>query len=95
MNIRNRYGSAGQTPIVGQASLTPVGQASRLSLIKWKRHLPHYQLSSGYYFITFSTHDRFLLRPPERDCVFNALCFLDTKKYELYAAVVLNDMYIW
>jgi len=68
-----------------------VGQASRLSLIKWERHLPHYQLSSGYYFITFATHDRFLLQPQQKDCVFNAICFLDSKKYELYSAVVLND----
>jgi len=57
---------------VGQASLKPVGQASRLSLIKWKRHLSHYQLSSGYYFITFSTHDMFPLQPSQKDCVFNA-----------------------
>jgi len=85
MNMKNRNGS------VGQASLKPVGQASRLSELTRRRHLPHYQLSSGYYFITFSTHDRFQLQPPQRDCVFNALCFLDTKKYELYAAVVLND----
>jgi len=85
MNMRNRYGS------VGQASLKSVGQASRLSELTWRRHLPHYQLSSGYYFITFSTHDRFLLQPSQKDCVFNAVCFLDGKKYELYAAAVLND----
>jgi len=77
MNMKNRNGSA--------------GQASRLSDIKWKRHLPHYQFSFGYYFITFSTRDRFQLQPLQKDCVFNAVCFLDGKKYELYAAVVLND----
>ena len=77
MNMKNRNGS--------------VGQASRLSELTWRRHLPHYQLSSGYYFITFSTHDRFILHPPQKDCVFNAVCFLDGKKYKLYAAVVLND----
>jgi REP element-mobilizing transposase RayT len=68
-----------------------VEQASRLSELTWKRHLPHYQLSAGYYFITFATHNRVLLRPPQKDCVFNAVCFLDGKKYELYSAVVLND----
>ncbi len=68
-----------------------VGQASRLSELTWKRHLPHHQLSSGYYFITFATHYRFLLQPQQKDCVFNAICFLDSKKYELYSAVVLND----
>ena len=68
-----------------------VGQASRLPELTWRRHLPHYQLSAGYYFITFATHKRLQLQPPEKDCVFNAVCFLDGKKYELYAAVVLND----
>ncbi len=62
-----------------------VEQASRLSELTWKRHLPHYQLSAGYYFITFATHNRVLLRPPQKDCVFNAVCFLDGKKYELYS----------
>ncbi len=68
-----------------------VGQASRLSLIKRRRHLPHYQLAAGYYFITFATHGRLLLQSSHKDCVFNAICFLDSKKYELYTAVVLND----
>lgn len=57
---------------VGQASRKPVGQASRLSELTYKRHLPHYQLSSGYYFITFSTHDRFPLQTSQKDCVLNA-----------------------
>ena len=81
----------GDQSAVGQASRTPVGQASRLSDIKWRRHLPHYQLSSGYFFIAFATHNRVLLRPLEKDCVFNTVCYLYSKKYELYAVVVLND----
>ena len=81
----------GNRSAVGQASHKSVGQASRLSELTWRRHLPHYQLSSGYYFITFSTHDRFQLEPSQKDCVFNAIFFLDGKKYELYAVVVLND----
>jgi len=68
-----------------------VGQASRLSEHSWKRHLPHYQVAAGYYFITFSTHNRLLFQPPQKDCVFHAIRFLDGKKYELYAAVVLDD----
>jgi putative transposase len=68
-----------------------VGQASRLSEDSWRRHLPHFQLSSGYYFITFSTYNRQLLLPSQKDCVFDAIRFLDNKKYELYAAVILND----
>jgi REP element-mobilizing transposase RayT len=85
---------------VGQASHIEVGQASRLSSESslshlsehlWRRHLPHFQLSAGYYFITFSTYNRQLLSPLQKDIVFNAIRFLDGKKYELYAVVVLND----
>ena len=75
INMKNgnqsEVGKASHKP-VGQASRKSVGQASRLSLIKWRRHLPHYQLSTGYYFITFATHNRILLHPPQKDCVFNA-----------------------
>ena len=69
----------------------PVGQASRLSEHLWRRHLPHYQLSAGYYFITFSTYDRLKFQASQKDCVFYAIRFLDGKKYELYAVVVLDD----
>ncbi len=69
----------------------PVGQASRLSPITWKRHLPHYQLSIGYYFITFSTYKRSPLNSDQKNCVLDAIHFLDGRKYDLQAAVVLND----
>ena len=68
-----------------------VGQASRLSEHSWRRHLPHYQLSVGYCFITFAAHNRLILQSSQKDCVFHALRFLDGKKYELYAAVALDD----
>jgi len=67
------------------------GQASRLSEHSWRRHLPHYQLSSGYYFITFATYNRQSLLPLHKDLIFKAIRFLDGDKYELYAAVVLDD----
>lgn len=73
----------------GQSIL--VGQASRLSDNSWRRHLPHFQLSAGYYFITFSTYNRQSLLPSQKDCVFDAIRFLDGKRYELFAVVVLND----
>ncbi len=68
-----------------------VGQASRLSYQSWRRHLPHYQLEEGYYFVTFATTDRMLLQPAQKDIVFDAIKFLDTKKYDLFAVVVMND----
>jgi REP element-mobilizing transposase RayT len=69
-----------------------VGQASRLSEDFWRRHLPHIQLTSGYYyFITFTTYNRKILNPFQKDCIFDAINFMDTKKYELHASVILND----
>jgi putative transposase len=68
-----------------------VGQASRLSDKHWKRHLPHYEEVGGYYFITFATDKRNPLNASEKNCVFDALFYLDDKKYELYAAVVMDD----
>ena len=68
-----------------------VGQASRLSDHTWRRHLPHIQLSAGYYFVTFATHKRQSLLPPQKDCVLNAIQFLDGKRYELFAAVIMDD----
>ncbi len=69
----------------------PVGQASRLSEHSWRRHLPHFHLSAGYYFITFTTHNRQIMQQSHKDSVFEAIRFLDGKKYELYAVVVLDD----
>ncbi len=71
-----------------------VGQAYRLSTLtynSWTRHLPHFQLSEGYYLITFSTYNKQVLSLLQKDSVFNAIRFLDGKKYELWAVVVLDD----
>ena len=69
-----------------------VGQASRLSENFYRRHLPHFQLSSGYYyFITFTTYNRKTLQPFEKDYIFDAINYMDTKEYELHAFVILND----
>ena len=89
--IQDPVGWASRPSNSGQPSKMPVGQASRLSDNSWRRHLPHFQLSAGYYFITFSTYKRQLLQPSQKDCIFNSIRFLNGKKYELYAAVVLND----
>jgi REP element-mobilizing transposase RayT len=75
----------------------PVGQASRLSPSPnpsksfRKRHLPHFQLSSGYYFITFSTSQRKILSASQKDSVLNAIQFWHGKKYQLLAAVIMDD----
>ena len=38
-----------------------------------------------------NSYNRQSLLPSQKDCVFNAIRFLDSKKYELFAVVVLND----
>ena len=90
---RQRSSRTGVPPVLNSA-----GQASRLSKNKsplsdnfWKRRLPHFQLSAGYYFITFTAFQRQLLSSPQKDCIFNAIRFMDGKKYELFAVVVLDN----
>jgi|GEM_PF-1738648 len=96
-NSAGQATSSAEQPMnpIGQPMI-PVGQASRLpenrlSEKSWRRRLPHFQLSSGYYFITFSTHNRQPLLPSQKDAVFNAIHFLNQKRYELLAVVVMDD----
>ncbi len=74
---------------IDQVSL--VGQASRLSNAPRKRHLPHYEESGGYYFITCATYRRKPLTESDKECIFKALHYLKDKKYDLQAAVVMDD----
>jgi len=67
----------------------PIGQASRLSNNSWRRHLPHFQLSAGYSHFQLITGNHYC--PHKKTVFFNAIRFLDRKRYELFAAVVLND----
>jgi REP element-mobilizing transposase RayT len=57
----------------------------------WKRHLPHYQIDGGFYFITFTTYQRRQLLENEKEIIWNAIHFLNGKKCTLIAAVVMND----
>src|SRR5256885_2134309 len=55
------------------------------------RHLPHVELPNSYYFTTTCTKVRGELAPLERDEVLSAIRFMDGKKYDLDAAVVMPD----
>jgi len=60
------------------------------------RHLPHFQIPNAVYFITSrcrldQSGQHIELLPEERDIVFDAIKFLDGKKYDLYAVVVMHD----
>lgn len=56
-----------------------------------KRRLPHFERPWGKYFITFATVDRKALTPEARQIVLEAILHFHRDRYELYAAVVLED----
>jgi REP element-mobilizing transposase RayT len=56
-----------------------------------RRRLPHMQNKGAMYFTASNTAHRIELSPEERDIVFSSIKFLDGKKYELEAAVVMPD----
>jgi putative transposase len=66
--------------------IQPVGEFQ-----KDKRYLPHWQTPGGYYFTGSNTHHRRFLSDQERDIIFAAIKFLDSRKYDLLAAVVMPD----
>ena len=57
----------------------------------YSRNLPHLQKDDRAHFITFNTHLRWVLPPAARDVVLAACLFLDGKKIELHAAVVMPE----
>ncbi len=57
-----------------------------------KRRLPHFERAWGKYAVAFSTHERRLLMPAERDLVLESILYgYDHEQYELYAASVMPD----
>jgi REP element-mobilizing transposase RayT len=61
------------------------------SFLSSRRRLPHLQLPGSLYFTTSCTARPRSLSEIERDIVLNAIKFLDGKKYDLDAAVVMPD----
>jgi REP element-mobilizing transposase RayT len=55
------------------------------------RNLPHLQRPDSTYFITFTTHQRFVLPEAARDVVMEACLHDHVRKYALHAAVVMPD----
>lgn len=56
-----------------------------------RRNLPHWQEPGRVYFITWRCKDGGVLSPEERQITMEALRHWDSKKWTLYAAVVLPD----
>jgi REP element-mobilizing transposase RayT len=56
-----------------------------------RRNLPHFELPGSVYFLTFNTANRFILSDSAKDLVLSSFQFQDSKKYALYACVVMDD----
>jgi REP element-mobilizing transposase RayT len=56
-----------------------------------RRNLPHIQKDDRAHFITFNTHQKWILPPAARDIVLSSCLFLDGKKIELHAAVIMPE----
>jgi hypothetical protein len=58
---------------------------------EYRRNLPHFQKDDRAHFITFNTHQKWVLPPAERDVVLESCLFLDGKKIHLHAVVVMPE----
>jgi putative transposase len=56
-----------------------------------KINLPHFELPGRFYFITFSTIDRFTLSDPAKDIVLSSFHFHNGKKYLLHTCIIMDD----
>src|SRR3982751_5153305 len=57
-----------------------------------KRQLPHFERPWSKFAITFATHKRHQLSPPERDIVLESILYAHTRhQYELYVGCVMAD----
>jgi putative transposase len=59
-------------------------------LQRW-RHLPHFESAGSIYTTRSRTHEFRTLTPAERTIVFRSIWYLEGKKYDLHAAVVMPD----
>lgn len=55
------------------------------------RRLPHFQIEGSLYACASRTYDFRELTLDEREVVFNAIWFLDGKKYDLHGVVIMPD----
>ncbi len=78
-------GSAGAPPAVSRASRDTSGTRYH------KRRLPHFERPWAKYAITWTTQERRILSPAERDLVMQTILHDRDKKYELYVACVMPD----
>ena len=84
--VTNKKEAINQKPSTGGTGFQPV-QSFQIT----RRNLPHWQEPGKVYFITWRCQNGRFLSPQERTITLNALRHFDSKKWTLYAAVVLPD----
>ncbi len=60
-------------------------------IYEYRRHLPHYQSDLKAIFITFSTHDRWILPNTARTVALEACAWGHLKRFFLHGTVVMPD----
>jgi REP element-mobilizing transposase RayT len=61
-------------------------------LVVYRRRMPHWRLAGSVYFITWRlAPSQSELTGAEREAVMSGLRHFDNRRYELYAAVAMND----
>ena len=63
-----------------------------MSVERYRRRLPHWRDDNATYFVTWRVgRAQRELEPTERSIVLRALTYFDGNRYELLAAVIMND----
>jgi putative transposase len=75
-----------------EGACAPQSPESAPEIYYSKRRLPHFERPWAKYAVSFSTHQRHLFLPKERDLVLRSLRYgHDHQQYELYVACVMPD----
>jgi alanyl-tRNA synthetase/REP element-mobilizing transposase RayT len=85
-------GSAPASGAADRALAVGSGASGQRGVAYAKRHLPHFERPWAKYMVTFSTHQRRQLSPPERDIVLASVLYAHGHhQYQLFAACVMPD----
>ncbi|NJO72651.1 MAG: transposase [Leptolyngbyaceae cyanobacterium RM1_406_9] len=55
------------------------------------RDLPHWELGSSIYFVTFNTWEKSELSPDARQAILESCLFFDQERYQIFTMVVMPD----
>jgi len=86
---KNLVGQASSPSRVRESGITGFQPVKELRI--YRRNLPHWKQPGSYYFITFRTNPDVILPNKARNIVLDCVKFHNSKKYNLYACVVMPD----